>query len=93
LQLVEERRSVTVNDNLALSLHQDLARLEKTALRVKKERDALLTLVHRLYKELDDRYDVDKPIGEAAKEYPFSGAGQWLTDLRIALEECGVKIT
>lgn len=59
---------------------------------VKAERDRLLGLVRRLYQEIDNVYDVDQPAGEAAKEYPFSGAGQLLIELRDVLRDCGVSV-
>jgi len=65
--------------------------LSKTALKVKEERDLLLSLVCDIYQEIDNVYDVDQPIDGPRKEYPFAGAGIYLGKLRSAMERCGVK--
>lgn len=45
----------------------------------------LLEACKRAYAELDDRYDVDRPVGESPKEYPFGGAGELMRILRVAI--------
>ena len=74
-------------DELELAIES----LNKTAMRVKEERDLLLGLICNLYQQIDNVYDVDQPIGGPRKEYPFSGAGVYLEKLRSAMERCGVK--
>jgi len=44
----------------------------------------LLAACKRVYEELDDRYDVDRP-GQDIKEYPFNGVGELLGVLREAI--------
>jgi len=79
-----------------MTMEQELSaainKLQETALRVKKERDLLLTLICHIYRELDDRYDVDRPIDGPPKEYPFNGCGQMMAELRKAAESCGAKL-
>ena len=65
---------------------QDIEKLGETALRIKTERDALLAACKRVYAEIDDRYDVDY-CGEDTKEYPCSGAGEWMRVLKAAIEK------
>lgn len=61
--------------------------MAKTALRVKRERDALLKACQRAYDELDNHYDVDQPAGERPREYPFSGAGELMTELKRVIDK------
>jgi hypothetical protein len=68
-----------------------LVALTNLTVRMKTERDMLLTLVCRVYQEIDNVYDVDQPIDGPKKEYPFSGVGQLLARLREVMEYCGVK--
>ena len=44
----------------------------------------LLAACKKVYKELHDRYDVDRP-GQNIKEYPFNGAGELLSALKEAI--------
>lgn len=58
-----------------------------TAMRVKAERDALLTACQRAYSELDERYEVERDSEGGHKEYPFSGAGEVLRYLKAAIDK------
>jgi hypothetical protein len=73
-------------------LEQAIDRLRTASLRVKEQRDSLLKVVHEVWKELDEQYDVDQPELGHYKEYPFSGAGQLMSKCRNTLEKCGVKL-
>ena len=66
--------------------------LEATAKRVKAERDALLETCVLAHRELDNVYDVDQPEPGVHKEYPFSGAGELMSKLRLVIELCGGKL-
>jgi len=46
----------------------------------------LLAACKEVHAELSDRYDVDQPLGEPAKEYPFSGVGRLLVLLGDAIK-------
>ena len=73
-------------------LENAITSLETSALKVKRERDALLQTCVLAYKELDNVYDVDEPEPGHRKEYPFSGAGELMSKLRLVIELCGGKL-
>lgn len=61
-----------------------------SALKVLSDRDRLLVVAKRVLAELDNIYDVDQEIGNDCvhtKEFPFSGAGELMTMLRVAIEK------
>lgn len=45
----------------------------------------LLEACRSAFEALDDRYDVDEPLGEVLRESPFQGAGKIMRFLRQAI--------
>lgn len=74
----------------AEQLSKDIDKLGETALRVKAERDALLTACKWAYAMLDERYDVDQDSEGHTREYPFNGAGEMMSILGAAIEKAEV---
>jgi len=67
-------------------LNDSFDELEKTAMRIKAERDALLEACKFAFLQLDDHYDVDQD-GERTREIPFNGAGEVMRALRAAIDK------
>jgi len=67
------------------TLEQSFDHLEKTALKVKADRDCLLNVCTLALEMLNNVYDVDEPEPGHRKEYPFSGAGELMDKLRTAI--------
>jgi hypothetical protein len=68
-------------------LNDSFDSLAAKVLRVKAERDALLIACKHAYEELDERYDVDRDSEGRNKEYPFSGAGALMSELKRAIDK------
>jgi hypothetical protein len=62
-------------------------KMAATAMKVKRDRDALLEACRTAWYVLDDVYDVDEPAPGQRKEYPFAGAGQLIAKLRKAIDQ------
>jgi hypothetical protein len=68
-------------------LNESFDSMEKSALRVKAERDALLAACQRAYADLDNHYEVDRDSDGSHTEYPFNGAGELMNVLKAAIDK------